>query len=137
MLNYSSVTLAYLVGFLKVLSKEIKSHIRVGSGLFGGLLLGSSSWSGFTTGSGGTTSGWGSAGTDTGTDVGDQTGYVNTGQGGGEKAWPEWFDGNAGGFDNLVQVISVDLDIGVLEDQGGVGAAKFGVSHFKFFFRFF
>merc|ERR1711957_21949 len=114
------------------LSKEIKSHVGVGGGLFGDFFLGGSSWGGITTSSsGGSTSSWGSAGTDTGSNVGDQTSYVNTGQGGGEETWPEWLDGDTSGFDDLVQVISVDFDIRVLEDEGGVGAAKFGVGHFK------
>ena len=59
------------------LVEETESHVVVFLG--GGLLLGFLLWcllSGSTTG-GGTTSGWGSAGTDTGANVGDQLADVD------------------------------------------------------------
>merc|ERR1712004_59240 len=110
--------------FQNFLTEEIKSHVGVGFFFFGFLLLGFFGWGGISSGTtGGSTTSWGRA--DSGSDVGDQTGYVDSSQSGSEQTWPEWFDGNSGSFDNFVQVVGVDFDITVVKDEGGIGAAKF------------
>merc|ERR1712223_2262850 len=120
----------FLSSTLNVLTKKIESHIGVGLFFFGFFFLGFFSWGGISSGTtGGGTTSWG--GTDSGSNVGDQTSNIDSSQSGGEETWPEWFDGDAGGFDDFVQVIGVDFDIGVVKDEGGVGAAEFRVGHFK------
>merc|ERR1712187_32250 len=128
MLHFSALFVAFR------LSKQVKSHVGVGL-FFGRFFLLLFSWGSFSssaTGSG--TSSWG--GTDSGANVGDQTGNIAALEGGGEKSWPEWFDGDTGGFDDLVQVVGIDFDVRVVEDQSGVGAGEFRVCHFWRFLIF-
>merc|ERR1711980_452 len=101
------------------LVEETESHVVVFLG--GGLLLGFLLWCLLR---GSTTGGWGSAGTDTGADVGDQLADVDVLEGTSEEGWPEWLDVDVGGLEDGGDLVASDLAVIVVEDESGVGAGE-------------
>merc|ERR1719411_2584533 len=113
-----------------LLVEETESHVVIGLllGLFLLLLLL------FLSSGGGTTSSWGSSGggssASSGSNAGDELLDVAAGQSLGEKAGPEGFDGDLGGLQDRVDLLTSDVDVVIGEDEGGVDAGEFrGVVH--------
>merc|ERR1712045_219507 len=110
----------------RLLVEETESHVVIGFLLWLFLLL----LLLFLSSGGSTTGSWGSSGGGSsacaGTNVGDELLDVAAGQSLGEQTGPEGLDGDLGGLQDRVDLLTSDVDVVIGEDEGGVDAGKFG-----------